>query len=141
MRNYSTCSKSLKLNKIATIRYIPEVIKNGKVITEDEVNYHSKYNGTSYSYIEGDIATSFGDFTLKLAIRKSRQKNKFWVHYVYINNKNISNNSAETQKDLETDYHITDVNDNVPQKMQSVKKKSDYNIEYQQRYINIKKEL
>ena len=39
-KNYFNYSRNLKLAKLASIRKIPELIENGKLILDDEKNYH-----------------------------------------------------------------------------------------------------
>ena len=82
--NYSNLGKEKKALKLATIRKLPEIIKNGKLIADDVDNYHNKSSVTRFAYIESEIEVDGKDVSVKIDIKKSPQKNKFWVHSVQI---------------------------------------------------------
>ena len=63
----------------------------------DEVeNYKNKNSSVSYCYILGHAKVSDIPLEVKATIRKSLQKNKFYVHHIYIKN-NIGTTSAGVQ--------------------------------------------
>ena len=82
--NYKNLGKAKKVLKLATIRKLPEIIKNGKLVANDVDNYHDKNSVTRFAYIEFEIEIDGKDVSVKIDIKKSPQKNKFWVHSVQI---------------------------------------------------------
>ena len=109
--NYAHIGKSLKYAKLATIRYIPSLIENG-VLTEDNVkNTHGANKTTTFAYIKSQVLLNGEPITITIAIKKSQQKNKFWVHMIDINNVDGSQ-PAGVSKDSITGYQ-TSVDDNT----------------------------
>ena len=72
--NYSNLGKEKKALKLATIRKLPEIIKNGKLIADDVDNYHNKSSVTRFAYIESEIEVDGKDVSVKIDIKKSPQK-------------------------------------------------------------------
>lgn len=79
--NFYRNSKQLKLLKLFAVEKIPEVIKRGKVIADNVLNYHGNYD-IKFAYIQGSVDVNEIPIELKLTIKKSREGNKFWVHTV-----------------------------------------------------------
>lgn len=82
--NYSNLGKTKKAIKLATIRKLPEIIKNSKLVDNDVNNYHSDNSSTKFAYIQSTIDVDGNDVSVQIDIKKSPQKNKFWVHRVYV---------------------------------------------------------
>ena len=82
--NYSNLGKVKKALKLATIRKLPEIIKNGKLVDNDVNNYHNDSSSTKFAYIQSTIDINGNAISVKIDIKKSPQKNKFWVHSVQI---------------------------------------------------------
>lgn len=82
--NFKQKSNSIKLLKLATIREIPNAIKNVTLTIDDAENYHNKKSDARYAYIEHEVKILGVPCKLKIAIRKSLKKNKFWVHQIYV---------------------------------------------------------
>ncbi len=93
--NYSRHSKALKTAKLATIRHLPEIIEKGKIIADDVENNHNKNSSVKYAYLESVVSINDNEITVKVAIRKSVEKNKFWVHSVDIKNNTESKEASE----------------------------------------------
>ena len=77
---------ALKLLKLATIRELPDIIRTAK-LTEDNVpNKHKVKSDVKYAYLENEIVVSEGEseipYRVTVSIRKSPQKNKFWIHEI-----------------------------------------------------------
>lgn len=112
-KNFSSNSKSLKLLKLATIKKLPEIIENGVLIKDDVRNYHKENSTLKFAYIEHRVVANNNPVKVIVTIRKSLQKNKFWVHHVYIE-KDTGSTSVGTSKSSITAYTTSDVNDTVP---------------------------
>lgn len=84
--NYKIFGKKLKRLKLATIRDITEVIKNGKIIIDNVDNKHNDNSSVKYAYIEGFVKVDSIPIKIKLSIRKSNRKNIFWVHNIQLEN-------------------------------------------------------
>lgn len=93
--NYARHSKVLKTAKLATIRHLPEIIEKGKIIADDVENNHNKNSSVKYAYLESVVSINDNEITVKVAIRKSVEKNKFWVHSVDIKNNTESKEASE----------------------------------------------
>ena len=111
-KNFSSNSKSLKLLKLATIKRLPEIIENGVLIKDDVQNYHKENSTLKFAYIEHRVVANNNPVKVIVTIRKSLQKNKFWVHHVYIE-KDTGSTSVGTSKSSITAYTTSDVNDTV----------------------------
>lgn len=105
-KNYGSRGKRLKILKLASIRRITDVIENGTLIFDNDKNYHSDKSNIKYAYIEDQIHLNGKPFIIRVTVRKSLQKNKFWVHNIYTNEKNTTDLSAG-ENISKTDY-LTD---------------------------------
>lgn len=78
--------RKLKELKLLTLRVLPMVIEKAKLTDSDVNNIHSEQSELKYSYLTQDITISNGThqekYTITVAIRRSRQKNKFWIHEI-----------------------------------------------------------
>ena len=119
--NYGKRGKQLKLFKLATIRLIPDVIRNGHLISSGNANIHGDQYTTKYAYIEDTVNVNGDEIFIKISVKQSAQKNKFWVHNVYIN-ENVTGQGAGTSKSSKTPYKTDDNTDRIPQDSGIVKK-------------------
>ena len=117
--NFERRGKSLKLSKLATIRMLPEIIRNGQLVDDDISNYHAGKT-VRYAYIEHNVVVDGVPMTVKVDIRKSKDKNKMWVHSVYAQ-KNISGSDVTSEDGVVTPYLTADIGDRIAQKSKSVK--------------------
>ena len=102
-----------KILKLATIREVPNAIKYGRIVADNVPNQYGPRKGTSYAYLLYDTQVDGKDVTLKITIRKSRQKKMFWVHGLEAI-KRVSGDPAGTNNSDETGYKTTD-NESVSQ--------------------------
>lgn len=70
--------------KLATFRSLPEIIERGTLLEDDADNYHKADSSVKYAYIEAEVLIEGKPFAITVSIRKSEQKNLFWVHSVDI---------------------------------------------------------
>lgn len=126
--NYACVGRWNKFVKLATIRRIPEIIKFGHLVKDNAPNMHKGVeNNKTFAYIEHTIVEEGKTITLRLDIKKSPQKNKFWVHKV-IEIENVSSFPASTESGTEAGQTTADTGDIVTQMSDSVNMYSDRDL-------------
>lgn len=123
-KNYGRSSKRLKIAKLATIREIPALIEKGTLTSDNVENAHNADSGVSYAYIESKVNINGEPATVRIAIRKSTQKNKFWVHMIDINNVGESVPAGVSEGSI-TGYQASTDGTSVPQDGQNVKENTE----------------
>ena len=123
-KNYFNYSRNLKLAKLASIRKIPELIENGKLILDDEKNYHRNNSSIKYAYILCETKINGKNANIKITVRKSPQNNKFWVHHIYIE-KGTERTSAGTSKSSKTAFIPFGATYSISQSENNVNTKND----------------
>ncbi|MBR5799356.1 MAG: hypothetical protein IKY23_04775 [Lachnospiraceae bacterium] len=76
--------QKLKQYKIATIRYLPELIETGYVICANMENSHDK-TGYRYAYIGNKVCIDNEEVGIRISIKKKIDTNHFWIHNVDTN--------------------------------------------------------
>ena len=123
-KNYFNYSRNLKLAKLASIRKIPELIEKGKLILDDEKNYHRNNSSIKYAYIVCETKINGKNANIKITVRKSPQNNKFWVHHIYIE-KGTERTSAGTSKSSKTAFIPFGATNSISQSENNVNTKND----------------
>ena len=123
-KNYFNYSRNLKLAKLASIRKIPELIENGKLILDDEKNYHRNNSSIKYAYIVCETKIHGKNANIKITVRKSPQNNKFWVHHIYIE-KCTERTSAGTSKSSKTAFIPFGATNSISENRNNVNTKND----------------
>lgn len=107
-------------------------------VIDDNIKNNHNINNTKYAYIKGNINVDNMTFGLRLAIKKSPKTNKFWVHYVDIN-ENISGATYADDKIVkQASFRTADIVDDdsiVTGKSQEFSEKRD-RYEAKQRYVD-----
>ena len=103
--NFVRLGKFKKIAKLVTIRELPNVIKKGRMVADDVANKYSNSKNKKFAYIEYATEVDEKEIVVRIAIKKSPQKNKFWVHSIY-KIENVSGSPASTNKSAEAG-HIT----------------------------------
>ena len=120
LNNYGRLGKFKKIAKLATIRNLPDAIKYGHIVMDNADNIHdSTDNNKKFAYIEYATEVDDKEIILKLAIKKSPQKNKFWVHSIYTI-ENVSDSPASTNNGTEAGHITADSKEIIPQDFNSV---------------------
>lgn len=123
LQNYARVGRWKKFAKLATIRRLPEIIRNGHVVTKNAPNM---YGGTArnkkFAYIEHTLVEGGKEITISLDIKKSPQKNKFWVHKA-IDIKSVSDSPASTETGTEAGQSTADTDGMVSHTDPNVKEK------------------
>ncbi len=104
--NYGIRGRNIKFIKLATVRQLPEIIKNGTLIEDNVLNSHNNSSNVSFSYIEHEIDVDGTPVTIKVSVKKTPQKNKLWVHSVYT--EKISGPDAISKNGNEAPYQTAD---------------------------------
>lgn len=76
--------REVKQAKIATINQLPEIIRTGTLTLDNAPNEKNPKSDIQYAYLTSEAVYDGKPCTVKVTIRKSRQKNKFWLHAVEV---------------------------------------------------------
>ena len=100
---FGTLSRNLKELKLATIRSLPDIIRTS-TLTEagaDVENRHNENSSVRYSYLKSQAEIDGKPYEVTVTIRKSPQKNLFWIHEVRTDEKKQGLSSSETMSQRE----------------------------------------
>ena len=113
--NFVRLGKYKKVAKLATIRQLPNAIKYGHIVADNVANkYNSTDHNKKFAYIEYKTEVDGQEIIVKLAIKKSPQKNKFWVHSIYTI-ENVSDSPAITENGNEAGHITADNGKIIPE--------------------------
>ena len=84
-RRFQALPRVIKEIKIATIRRLPEIIKKSHMLEDDVVNVHG--NDHRFAYLSIDVEVNGVAFKITIDIKKTVEKNKFWMHNIRITEK------------------------------------------------------
>lgn len=76
----------MKELKIATIRSLPRLIEKAHLLTDDVLNSHG--NSPKYAYFVISVKINSEWLNVRINVKKTSAKNKFWLHIVDIKEKN-----------------------------------------------------
>lgn len=119
--NFVRLGKFKKIAKLATIRKLPEIIQNGKVVADNIADKHHNSSNKTFAYIIYNIEIDQIALAVKLDIKKSPIKNKFWVHSI-ITEKNSTGLDVYSTNGTVTPYRTDAIDDIVSQKTTLVNK-------------------
>ena len=85
-RRFQALPRKLKMLKIATIRKLPILVKRAKLIEDDVIDVHGR--DSRFAYLGIDVKINGILHRITIDIKKTREKNKFWIHGVRITEKN-----------------------------------------------------
>lgn len=108
--NYAKRSQFIKLMKLLTMPRVAEVIRNGELVADDVENEHGNPD-LKYAYIVGDTEILGTPITMRVAVRKSQGRNKFWVHYIDFQNKENTNGITSARADAVAAFNTIGVED------------------------------
>lgn len=83
---FQKLTRKLKELKIAVIRSLPEIIRKAHLSQDDVVNFHGDSPRYAYFVLETEI-NGLG-VRIRMVVKKTSAKNKFWLHMIDINEKN-----------------------------------------------------
>ncbi len=140
LMNYKRLSTANKLLKLETVRRIPEIIRTGTLVGDNVSNYHNAKKGTTFAYIESKVEVGGKEVAVKIDIKKSPQKNKFWVHSVDILEK-AGELPADVDTTLKQGKHYTDYDDSVTDAEENVNSISETEELLKAKLFNLQTEL
>ena len=77
---YLNLKREMKEKKLAVVRYIPELLQSAVLLEDNVLNYHKERLNTKYAYYINKVMIDNIPYDIIFDVRKSAQKNKFWVH-------------------------------------------------------------
>lgn len=83
---FQSLPRKLKELKIATLRNLPEIIQEAHLVKDNVLNFHGNAAEYAYLALEVDINGLFAQ--VRIDVKKTPAKNKFWLHMIDINEKN-----------------------------------------------------
>lgn len=94
-KRFQTLPKNVKKQKIATIRMLPLLIREGKILEDDVENYHASY-GDKFAYFIAPILIDEIIHNIRIVVRKKINSNHFYIHH--IDTKKVPNYSAHLKR-------------------------------------------
>lgn len=116
-KRFQYLARELKELKVATLRYLPDIIENGKMVNPDEMNYHDA-NGDRFAYIESDAVIDGVKYGVRVSVKKKVGSNVFWIHQV----------DTKKDSDLLTPSDKKDLKENQNHSATLTQKEDDVNI-------------
>lgn len=128
-KNFVVNSNETKIIKLATITSLPSIIQKGKIIENDVPHAKNTNSSATYAYLLGSVYIDNIPIDVKVTVRKSPRKNKFWVHHIYIKN-DTAVASGEYENRESPALQTNGVNESVSQPPVEVKDK------YSRQFVN-----
>lgn len=85
-KRFQSLPRILKKLKIATLRSLPEMIRQAHMVKDCVPNSHGATSEYAYFVIAVDVNDVA--FNVRIDVKKTSAKNKFWLHIVEITEKN-----------------------------------------------------
>lgn len=127
-KRFSSLPRTLKELKLATIRSLPEIIAAAEVTTDSATNIHSDNSKVKYAYLKTPVTIDGTPYEVTVTVRRSPQKNKFWVHEVRTEKKKQDLSSSggvsqqqEYNKALVSEISVPNLSDGVKGNLQQLK--------------------
>ena len=83
---FQKLTRKLKELKIVFIRSLPELIRKAHLLQDDVINFHG--NSSRYAYFVLDAEINGLSVRIRIVVKKTSAKNRFWLHMIDINEKN-----------------------------------------------------
>nr|DAL78723.1 MAG TPA: Large polyvalent protein associated domain 23 [Bacteriophage sp.] len=81
---FETLPRKVKLLKLATIEKLPELIQSATLRADEALNYHNPKSKIKYAYLDSKAKIGEDEYTVEITVRKSEEKNKFWIHKIQL---------------------------------------------------------
>lgn len=94
------------------------MIKSGQIISEDVPNQYNPNSIVRYAYIQATTIVDEEPVTVRIDIRKSPEKNRFWVHKIDFFEKNNGVPNQTDMSDMGSNYSA---DYKIPQTVKNVK--------------------
>lgn len=80
-KRFQALPKSLKEEKIATIRHLKRLIENAELVSDNVPNSHYG-NGYTFAYLKAYIKIDNKSVIIRITIKKKIAVNWFWIHNI-----------------------------------------------------------
>ena len=80
---FQKLTRKLKELKIVFIRSLPELIRKAHLSQDDVINFHG--NSSRYAYFVLDAEINGLSVRIRIVVKKTSAKNRFWLHMIDIN--------------------------------------------------------
>lgn len=111
-KRFQTLPRELKLCKLAVVKQLPELIKKAQLVEGDVKNLHGENKTSMFDYLETSTEINGVPCKVKIDIKKSQVKNKFWMHRVEIENEQNLNLPYRNSKGInEVSAHTLSISD------------------------------
>jgi len=85
-KRFQALPKIIKQYKVATLRYLKEIIKKADLSADNIENIHEE-NGYMFAYLGGEIMIDGNIVCVRISIKKKIAANWFWIHNIDENKK------------------------------------------------------
>lgn len=80
-KRFQNLPKIVKQQKVATLRVLPQLIKEGKLLQDNVHNYYS-IEGDFFAYFTCEICIDNVEFNVRIAVKKKCNSNHFYIHHI-----------------------------------------------------------
>lgn len=80
-KRFQNLPKHVKQQKIATIRSLPQLIKEGRLLQDNVENYHSA-TGETFAYFMSGVLIDNMTYVVRIAVKKKCNSNHFYIHHI-----------------------------------------------------------
>ncbi len=103
-KRFQALPKLLKQYKVATLRYLKEIVENAELIVDDVKNIHQE-NGYTFAYLKNEILIDGKLLTIRITVKKKISSNWFWIHNID-ENKKVPNYSTHPKDEIKRDSEL-----------------------------------
>ncbi len=79
-KRFQNLPKIVKQLKVATLRYLPQIIENGNVLEDNVPNVHGE--NALFAYIYKNVKIDNGVYGVRIAVKQRIGDNIFWIHNI-----------------------------------------------------------
>lgn len=80
-KRFQNLPKVVKQQKVATLRVLPSLIKEGALLEDDVMNYYSK-EGEKFAYFFSHILIDNEMHSIRIAVKKKANSKHFYIHHI-----------------------------------------------------------
>ena len=78
---FQNLPRVVKQQKIATLRALPQLLEEGKLVEDNVQNYHSQV-GDQFAYFVCEILIDNIVHGVRIAVKKKNNSNHFYIHHI-----------------------------------------------------------
>lgn len=80
-KRFQNLPKIVKQQKVATVRVLPQLLKEGNLLQDDVENYYS-VTGDAFAYFISEILIDDVAHIVRIAVKKKCNSNHFYIHHI-----------------------------------------------------------